>query len=232
MAPDAGSQRMRDVINKGLDEEVILQAAENLVAGGIPNLKLYFMIGLPTETDDDVEAIVTLCKKIKHRFLKSSRTRRRIGEMTVSLNSFIPKPFTPFQWVAMAEVPVLKKKIKQVKNGLKKVANVRLHADVPRWAYLQGLFSRGDRRVAKLLLLSLKNKGNWAKTIKESPLNTDFYNYRERAFDELLPWNFIDHGIKTSFLKKEYRHAMQGKVSESCRMVPCHECNVCMETKT
>ena len=116
IAPDAGSERMRKVINKGINEEAILTAADTLVANGIPNLKLYFMIGLPTETADDVEAIIALCKKIKHRFLKSSRSQKRMGEITVSLNCFVPKPFTPFQWVAMDEISSLKKKIQKIKN--------------------------------------------------------------------------------------------------------------------
>ena len=231
IAPDAGSERMRKVINKGLVEEDILSAAESLVSGGIPNLKLYFMVGLPTETDDDVEAIVTLCKKIKHRFLKSSKAQKHIGEITVSLNSFVPKPSTPFQWVAMADVSTLKKKIRQVRNGLKRVANVTLHADIPGWAHLQGLFSRGDRRVADILLLANKNQGNWAKTLKESPRNPDFYTYRERSPDERLPWDFIDHGISKSFLWREYKKALQAKTSAPCRLVPCHECRVCMETE-
>jgi len=229
IAPDAGSERMRRVINKGLSEEDILNASESLVSGGIPNLKLYFMIGLPTETDDDVEAVVMLCKKIKHRFLQSSRTRRRIGEITVSLNSFVPKPFTPFQWVAMEDVKSLKKKIKVIQNGLKRVANVRLHADVPRWAYLQGLFSRGDRRVSKILALGHKNQGNWPKTFKESSVNPDFYTLRERSLTELLPWDFIDHGIKKSFLQHEYQKAVQGKTSPACRMEACDTCRICME---
>jgi len=110
IAPDAGSERMRKVINKGITEENVLNAAEALVSGGIPNLKLYFMIGLPTETMDDVEAVIKLCKEIKHRFLKASRIRKRIGEITVSINSFVPKPFTPFQWVAMDDERTLKKK--------------------------------------------------------------------------------------------------------------------------
>ena len=160
IAPDAGSERMRKVINKGITEEAILTAADTLVANGIPNLKLYFMIGLPTETTDDVEAIIALCKQIKHRFLKSSRSQKRIGEITVSLNCFVPKPFTPFQWVAMDEVSSLKKKIQKIKNELKKVPNIRIHSDIPRWAYIQALFSRGDRKVADILALAHTNKGN------------------------------------------------------------------------
>ncbi len=227
IAPDAGSERMRKIINKGITQEDILNAAETLVAGGIPNLKLYFMVGLPTETMDDVEAIVSLCKKIKHQFLKTSRTRKRIGEITVSLNSFVPKPFTPFQWVAMEEVSSLKKKIRKVKEGLKKVANVRVHSDIPRWAYIQALLSRGDRKVAQILLLAHQNRGNWPKTLKACAINPDFYVYRERARDELFPWEFIDNGIEKSFLRQEYERALQGKTSPPCPMESCHICGVC-----
>ncbi len=229
IAPDAGSERMRKVINKGITEEDVLNAAENLVAGGIPNLKLYFMIGLPTETMDDVEAIVLLCKQIKHRFLKSSRIRKRIGEITVSLNSFIPKPFTPFQWIPMDEVRSLKKKIKKIKDGLKRVANVRVHSDIPRWAYIQALLSSGDRKVAQILLLANQNRGNWPKTLKASPVNPDFYVHRERSLNELLPWDFIDNGINKSFLKEEYKRALQGKTSPPCPIESCNICGVCKQ---
>jgi len=228
IAPDAGSDRMRKVINKGLVEEDILEAAEALVAGGVPNLRLYFMIGLPTETNEDVEEIVRLCKKIKHRFLKSSRTRKKIGEITVSLSTFVPKPFTPFQWEAMEDISSIKKKVKQIRNGLKKVPNLRLHADIPRWAYLQGLFSRGDRRVAEMLLLANRNHGNWPKTLKESPVNADFYNYRKRRLDELLPWDFIETGIKKDFLQQEYHKALAGKTTSPCPVESCRKCGVCL----
>ncbi|MFZ0482960.1 MAG: TIGR03960 family B12-binding radical SAM protein [Desulfobacterales bacterium] len=229
IAPDAGSERMRNVINKGISETDILNAAEQIVNAGIPNIRLYFMVGLPTETMDDVEAIVTLCKKIKHQFLKSSRAKKRMGEITISLNSFVPKPFTPFQWVEMDDVHVLKEKIKKVKNGLKRVANVRVHADIPRWAYIQALLSRGDRKVAQLLSLVNMNQGNWPKTFKSSPINPDFYVLRERSLDELLPWDFIDHGIDKSFLKTEYKRALQGKTSPPCPMESCNICGVCKE---
>ncbi len=187
------------------------------------------MIWLPTETMDDVEAIVVLCKQIKHRFLKSSRARKRIGEITVSLSSFVPKPFTPFQWVALDDVSVLKKKIKKVKDGLKRVANVRIHADIPRWAYIQSLLSRGDRKVAQILLLANKNLGNWPKTLKASSVNSDFYVYRERDLDELFPWDFIDHGLDKSFLKREYKRALEGKTSPPCPLDSCDICGVCKE---
>ncbi len=227
IAPDAGSERMRKVINKGINEEAILAATDTLVANGIPNIKLYFMIGLPTETADDVDAIIALCKKIKHRFLKSSRSQKRMGEITVSLNCFVPKPFTPFQWVAMDEIGSLKKKIQKIKNELKKIPNFRIHSDIPRWAYIQALFSRGDRKVADILALAHANKGNWAQTLKTVSTNPDFYTLRERNIDERLPWDFIDHGIKKSFLQQEYRRALKALPSPVCRVETCNICGVC-----
>lgn len=229
IAPDAGSERLRRVINKGITEEDVLSAVETLVENGIPNLKLYFMIGLPTETMDDVEEILVLCKKVKHGFLNSSRPKKRIGEITVSLNSFVPKPFTPFQWCAMDDVNTLKIKIKKIKTGLKRVANVRVNTDVPRWAYIQALLSRGDRKAADILSLAHKTGGNWPQTLKGFPVNPDFYALRERSLDELFPWDFIDHGIKKSFLKKEYKRGIQAKTSPPCPMESCTICGVCTE---
>jgi radical SAM superfamily enzyme YgiQ (UPF0313 family) len=227
IAPEVGSRRMRRVINKGLSEADILQAATTLVENGIPNLRLYFMVGLPTETDADVAAIVSLVKQIKHRFLRSSRARRRIGTITVSLNSFVPKPFTPFQWAAMDDIATLKQKIKSIKNGLRKVSNLKVNSDVPRWAYIQALLSRGDRRVAQILLQAHATHGNWAQTLKAVAVNPDFFVNRERPNDEILPWDFIDHGIKKSFLRCEYQRAKQAKTSPDCQIENCKLCGVC-----
>jgi radical SAM family uncharacterized protein len=227
IAPEVGSQRMRKVINKGLTENDILNAATTLVENGIPNLKLYFMVGLPTETEADVDAIISLVKQIKHRFLTSSRARKRIGTMTVSLNSFVPKPSTPFQWAAMDEVSTLKRKIKKIKSGLRKVANLRINSDVPRWAYIQAMLSRGDRQVADILSRAHANKGNWAQTLKTVPVNPDFYVHRERELDEQLPWDFIDHGIKKSYLQREYKRAKAGQTTPDCQVETCKMCGVC-----
>lgn len=227
IAPDAGSERMRQVINKGVTETDILEAAAVLVENGIPNLKLYFMVGLPTETAVDVEAIIGLCKKIKHHFLKSSQVRKRIGQITVSLNAFVPKPFTPFQWAAMDDVKTLKKKTQKIKNELKKVPNLRINSDVPRWAYIQALFSRGDRKIGEILSMAHANKGNWAQTLKSVNTNPDFYVLRERDLEELLPWDFIDHGINKSYLRREFKLAMQGKTTPDCQPETCSICGVC-----
>ena len=229
IAPDAGSKRLRSVINKGFSEESILLAVNTLVYYDIPNIKLYFMIGLPTETGDDIHAINALCKKIKHTFLTSSRPKGKMGAISVSLNCFVPKPFTPFQWVAMDEIKSLKNKIKQIKQDLGKIANLRVHADTPRWAFIQAILSRGDRRVAQLLLMAHENGGNWAQVLKTAPINPLFYVQRERDENEFFPWDFIDHGIDKSFLWKEFKQALAEKPSPACPMKPqkCRLCGVC-----
>lgn len=230
IAPEAGSERMRTVINKGIDEATILQAVHRLVEGGIPNIKLYFIIGLPSETGEDVDAIVTLVTKIKAAFLASSKIQKRIGQITVSISSFVPKPITPFQWVPMDDVRSLKRKIRTIEAQLKKIANVRVHADNPRRAFIHTLLSRGDRRIAQLILLAKNNRGNWSKTFKASPLNPDFYVYRHYDLKELLPWDFIDHGIKKSFLIREYQKALKNLSSPPCPMTTCHTCGICQKT--
>ena len=227
IAPDAGSQRMRDVINKGISEDDILHGVEALVENNIPNLRFYFMIGLPTETMEDVDAIVTLCQKVKRRFLDSSRKKTRIGEITISLSPFVPKPFTPFQWVSMNRIAELKQKIQRVRTGLQGVSNVHLHADSPRWAYIQSLLSRGDRRVSRLLSAVHRSSDNWNKILKASPVSGDFLALRERSFEELLPWDFIDHGIHKDFLKNEYQRAIAGKETPPCDIGSCTICGVC-----
>ena len=207
IAPDAGSERMRKVIKKGILEADILSAAEKLVSAGILNLKLYFMVGLPTETEDDIRAIVDLCLRIKKVFLQASRIKKRMGTITVSLNPFVPKPFTPFQWAAMDETNTIKRKIKTVKDGLKSIPNIRVIAEKPRQAYIQALLSRGDRQVGKILLRHHKNRQNWAKTLKEVHVDPDFYVLRERNTNEILPWQFIDHGYDAMMLLREYERA-------------------------
>lgn len=228
IAPDAGSPRMRAVINKGISETQILDAARLLVAGGIPNLKLYFMVGLPTETMADVEEIVSLCLRVKDAFLAASRPKGRIGELTVSLSAFVPKPATPFQWAAMDEVPVLKKKIKRVQNGLKAVPNVRVHADRPGQAFAQAILSRGDRRVASLLSAVHRNRGNWPQTLKTFDPPGGFYATRARREDEKFPWDFIDHKVEKAYLWREYQRALAGKTTAACPSDgSCVRCGVC-----
>lgn len=229
IAPETGSERMRRVINKGLSEAQVLAAVEKLVTGGIPNLKLYFMVGLPTETGEDIHAIVTLIEKIKAVFLDSSRSRRHMGRITVSLGSFVPKPFTPFQWEGMDTVAVLRQKIEQVRRGVKSLPNVRVQADAPRRALVQAVMARGDRRVSALLTRALRKDGNWPQVFKQASVGPGFYAHRTRRRDELLPWDFIDHGLHKSFLWREYQRALQSRSGTVCPIDPgrCRVCGVC-----
>lgn len=228
IAPEAGSERMRKVINKGISEADIVGAAKTLVSSGIPNLKLYFMVGLPEETFEDVEAIVRLVEKIKEAFLSASRPMKRIGTITCGINPFVPKPLTPFQWAPMEAVGSLKKKIRFLMKALKKIPNVNVTTESPKEAKVQALLSRGDRKVAELIALALENGGDWKKTLRSSSIDPDFYIHRERGENELFPWDFIDHGVTRPFLLREYRRAQEGKNSPPCPVKPCEKCGICM----
>ncbi len=210
LAPETGSVRLRRLIRKDFSEDQIEKAVGDLVGHGIPNLRLYFMIGLPTETLADVKEIVSLTRRIKHHFLKASRSKGRIGRVTLSISPFVPKPATPFQWVSFEEVKSLKEKIKLLRSSLKGEGNVRVVSDLPKWSYIQALLSRGDRRVGRMLLMAHQLGGNWIKAFKEIPINPDFYVYRERSIDEIFPWDFIDQGFSKDLLVREYQRAMEG----------------------
>ncbi len=227
IAPEAGSERLRQVINKNLTEEQILNAVTAVVSAGILNVRLYFMIGLPTETEEDVAAIIQLVKRIKHKQLVIGRGQKRLGTLTLSVNSLVPKPFTPFQWVPFCDLSLLKQRVKKLKRALGPVANVRVHADVPRWAYIQALLARGDRRLAPLLATVSQNGGNWPKAIKKVNVNPEFYVYRERAREELFPWDFIDHGVSKEYLWQEYQLALAGETTPECDPTECNICGVC-----
>jgi radical SAM superfamily enzyme YgiQ (UPF0313 family) len=185
------------------------------------------MIGLPTETREDVKAIVTLAKKIRHHLIKESKGRKRIGRIRLSVSCFVPKPFTPFQWFPMDDMESLKEKQKLLKGALSREGGIAITFDVPKWAYLQTLLSLGDRRVGHMLLTAHREGGNWKRTFRSSELNPDFFVYRPKDLDETLPWDFIDHGIKKSFLQEEYNLALQGKESPACTVGTCTRCGVC-----
>jgi DUF971 family protein len=168
-----------------------------------------------------------LVKKIKHEQLTIARGQKRLGTITLSVSSFVPKPFTPFQWVPFCDLSVLKQRIKKLKGGLGRVANVKVHADVPRWAYLQALLARGDRKLASLLETVFQKDGNWTQAIKAVNVNPEFYVYRERDRDELFPWDFIDHGVSKDYLWKEYQAALAGESTQPCDPDNCVACGVC-----
>lgn len=209
LAPEAGSERMRRVINKGFSEKQIIQAAEILTDRGIRSFRLYFMIGLPGEETGDIKEIVEMTKKIRHHIREKSRGKRGAEKILLSLNSFVPKPGTPFQWHPFEDIRSLNEKIKTIKKGLGRERGVAVAADLPKWSYLQTLLSRGDRRVGRLLLAAHRLAGNWPQAYRSVDLNPDFYVYRERTYAEILPWDFIDHGIGKEFLWSEYQRAFQ-----------------------
>lgn len=203
IAPEAGSERMRCIINKKITEDEILSAAGRLIEAGIINLKLYFMIGLPFEEDDDVEEIVVLTEKIRNRFLAASRKQKKIGTITLSVNPFVPKPGTPFQWSAMLPLSGLKKRLKIIKSGLKKSPNIRINAESHRMSKIHALLSRGDRRMAEFLENAADSGWSTALKLKQHKEYYEDQLYAQRLKEDPLPWDFIDTGVNKSFLLKE-----------------------------
>jgi len=227
IAPEAGSERLRMVINKHLTKEQIIDSVRLIAGTEDFAIRLYFLIGLPTETNDDMAAVVDLVKVIKHHMVKQSALRGRIGQIRLSINCFVPKPFTPFQWFALEDLRLLKERQKWLKKELGKEGGVKVNFDVPRWAYVQALLSTGDRRVGSILLKAHSLGGDWTKALRFSEINPDFFVYRPRGLDEILPWDFIDNGIEKKHLAKEYRLALEAEESEICHVGKCYRCGVC-----
>jgi len=216
IAPEAGSERLRKIINKEMSDDEILDAVQFMASAGLTNFKLYFLIGLPTETDDDIDAIINLTKRIKHSILKIAKSKGHLGNITLSVNPFIPKPFTPYQWERMEDTKSLNGKIKKIKSGLKGVSNINIIHELPKWAFVQALLSRGDRRIGELLYKCYELNGDWFKTFRETNINPEFYVYRERDFDEILPWDHIDSGIRKDYLVKEAKKSREEKITPAC----------------
>ena len=227
IAPEAGSERLRKVINKHLTQKQITDAAGMVARVGKFSLRLYFLIGLPTETNDDLAAIHDLVKKIKHVMVKESRSRGEIGQIRLSVNCFIPKPFTPFQWFPMESIKSLKEKQKWLKKTFSKEGGVTVTFDVPKWGYLQTLLSMGDRRVGSVLRKAHEYEGDFNRAFRDSELNTDFFVHRPKNIDEILPWDFIDHGLNKEFLIKEYKLSLKEKESDICDPGNCNRCGIC-----
>ncbi len=227
IAPEAGSERLRRVINKGVSEDDILRAADLIFGKGIPNLKLYFIIGLPTETEEDLAAIITLAEKVHEVQLKHARPQGRIGRITLSVNSFIPKPFTPFQWAPMESVVSLNRKLRHLEKAVRQIGNMNLIHDLPKWEYIQALLSRGDRRIGRLIRSAHELNEDWKKAAAATDIDMDFFVHRERGFEEILPWDFIDIGVRKEYLKNEYHRALSAGFTPPCKVGSCTACGVC-----
>ena len=234
-APEAGTQRMRNVINKGLTEEDILNGCEQAFKGGWNKVKLYFMLGQPTETNDDVDGIMDLCEKIAELYYETVPKEKRNGkcQITASTSFFVPKPFTPFQWAPMCTSKVFLDKARRVNDKLKTLLNrksIKYHWHESDISVLEGLLARGDRKLAKTILYvyekggiydawsEFHNEELWQEAIKETNIDVDFYVTRERKEDEIFPWDFIDTGVTKNFLLREWHNAHNETVTPNCRM--------------
>ena len=238
-APEAGTQRLRDVINKGLTEEDILYGAGQAFEGGWNKVKLYFMLGLPTETEDDMKGIAHLAEKIAERYYEIPKDQRN-GKVQISVSTsfFVPKPFTPFQWASMFREEDFIEKAKVVKEEIRAQLNqksIRYHWHEPDVTVLEGFLARGDRRCADVIL-SAYRKGAlydawsetfrydlWKEAFRETGVSLEFYTMRERSTEEILPWDFIDAGVSKDFLKREWKNAREEKVTPNCRQ----QCSGC-----
>jgi radical SAM superfamily enzyme YgiQ (UPF0313 family) len=249
VAPEAGSERMRRVINKNLSEPEILRAAEWLIGSGVQALKLYFMVGIPTETQADVDAIAELTEKIHTTFCGKSG---KVGSLTLSVNAFSPKPWTPFQWEPMEDIASLRSKLVRLKKRLTRLPRVTVDTESPREGYYQTLLSRGDRRVSQILLETHQNGGDWWSVIQGlrraaarqkskvksqkstiidqqpgMPLDPDFFVHRQYDYREILPWDFIDHSVSKQYLWVEWRKALMERQTPPCDVTTCHSCEAC-----
>ena len=210
LAPEAGNDRLRRLLNKPFTDEDLLDTADRLAGHGIFGMRLYFMVGLPGEQDRDVMGVADLTRRIRHRFLRAARSTARMGEITLSIHPFVPKPSSVFQWCAMEEERTLKARLKRIRDALRKVPNVTVTHGLPKWAYLQALFSRGDRRVLPFVLAGASAEPDWKRLFRTSSLNPDFFVYRRRPEEEVLPWDFIDHGVSREGLYREYAKRLLG----------------------
>jgi radical SAM superfamily enzyme YgiQ (UPF0313 family) len=204
IAPETGSDRLRRVINKTVTNAEILEKTDLIFASGMDNLKLYFMIGLPTETDEDLASIRDLTAQMRDIMLRHGRPKGRLGRIVASVNPLIPKPGTAYQWLAMEDPAVTDRKGKRLRTLVADLDNVYFNIKSERHSYYQALLSLGDRRVAPAIEAAERNGGNWRAAVAESGVDADFYIFRDRSGDAALPWDIIDGGMKSSFFKAEF----------------------------
>jgi len=207
MAPEAGTERLRRVVRKAITDAQLDAACDLVRRHGIPNLKCYFMIGLPTETVEDVAAIPALAARLLERLQVLGPDGHPFGKLTLSISSFVPKPWTPFQWAPFAEPRDLEDKLQIIKSGARRLSTIRVLHENPREAGLQALLARGDRRVADFVQLAAEYRGDWRRALRDWGGDPAFYTRRPRALDEVLPWDHLEVGVKKAGLLKEWARA-------------------------
>ena len=227
IAPETGSDRLRRVINKTVTNDEILDRADLIFANGIENLKLYYMLGLPTETDDDLVAIRDLTLQMRDRMLKYARPKGQLGRIIASVNPLIPKPGTAFQWLPMEDPATVDRKIKRLRQLTSGIDNVFFNIKSERHSYYQALLSLGDRRVAPAIAAAERNGQNWRAAVEEAGIDGDFYIFRDRSRDAMLPWDIIDGGMKRSFFESEMEKSLRAewtlppkRAQENARLLP------------
>jgi hypothetical protein len=211
IAPETGSDRLRRVVNKTLTNDEILEAADMIFASGMENLKLYFMIGIPTETDDDLVAIRDLTLQLRETMLKHAKGRGHIGRIVGSVNPLVPKPGTAYQWLPMEDDRSIERKIVRMRSLTAGIDNVYFNIKSERHSFYQALLSLGDRRVAPAIEAAERNGGNWRAAVAEAGVDADFFVFRDRSHDSVLPWDIIDGGLKDGFFRAEADKAMRAE---------------------
>ncbi len=213
IAPETGSDRLRAVINKTVTNEQILDKAELIFKSGIENLKLYYMIGLPTETDEDLVAIRDLTLAIRDRMMVHSKDRGALGRIVASVNPLVPKPGTTYQWLPMTDTSIIERKIDRLRRLVSDVDNVYFNIKSERHSFYQGLLSLGDRRVADVIEIAERNGGQWRAAVTESGVDADAYLYRDKSGDAFLPWQIIDGGMKQTFFRSEMDKSLRAEMT-------------------
>lgn len=231
VAPETGSDRLRRVINKNLTNDEIVDICGAVFDRGMLTIKLYMMVGLPTETDEDLNEMFSLVERIKDRMLEAGKQIGRAGTIIPSLNGFVPKPNTPLQWDPICDEKELKRRIKYVSKGLSKIPNVKVRFMSARIAHEQALFSSGDRSVAQVIDRAAQLGGDINRALRETETNAAFHTSRVRNYDEFLPWSVVDTGLSFEFLKTEHQKAREARSSLPCPAVEkCTTCGVCPTT--
>ncbi len=231
VAPETGSDRLRRVINKNLTNDEIVDICGAVFDRGMLTIKLYLMVGLPTETDEDLEEMIVLVERIKDRMLESGKKFGRAGKIIPSLNGFVPKPNTPLQWDAICDERELKRRIKWACKNLSRIPNVDVRFMSSRIAHEQALFSSGDRTISRVIESAARNGGNIRAALMDTGIDPAFHTSRDRPYDEFLPWSIVDSGLSFDFLKKEHEKSQESLSSLPCPAVEkCTVCGVCPTT--
>jgi radical SAM superfamily enzyme YgiQ (UPF0313 family) len=227
LAVDGPSERMRRVINKAATDDFIVEKCRFLTEKGVLHLKIYSIIGLPGETEDDIDCFIALVERIMKAYISACSRRGNIGQVTISLNPLIPKPGTPFQWHPMESVPSLKKKFMRMRKTLGRLPHLKLSFGSPNEAYLQTYLSRGDRRLLTFFKAYLANGRDVKQSLQDSHPSADSLVYRQYEKNDALPWDIIDHGYKNDFLWDDYQRGLKEGVTPVCDTTTCKVCGIC-----